>query len=239
MGWLDNSTNNIILDAVLTDYGRQALSKNDGSFQIIKFSLGDDEVDYSIIRKYGRTIGREKIEKNTPVFEAFTNQNLGLKYKMISVPKPLIYLPKLGFTVSAGQQNIVALATTPGQNLLTTANISVTQIPTGGASQVDQDLLETNFNVYVPDMFLTINGNFSAGSPDVNKISLYTIAATSGVGNPTLSFTLAVKSISTSTFAVYGKQSSNGAYTISTMVRVVGVSSGLVLDIPVTITNQP
>ena len=49
MGFLDQSTNNIILDAVLTDKGREFLSRNDGSFNIAKFAFGDDEVDYTII----------------------------------------------------------------------------------------------------------------------------------------------------------------------------------------------
>ena len=51
MGFLDHSTNNIIVDAVLTDLGRKRLSQNDGSFSIVKFALGDDEIDYSIIKK--------------------------------------------------------------------------------------------------------------------------------------------------------------------------------------------
>ena len=72
MGFLDNSTNNLILDAVLTDVGRQFLARNDGSFSIHKFALGDDEVNYGIVTKYGRTVGAEKIEKNTPIFEALT-----------------------------------------------------------------------------------------------------------------------------------------------------------------------
>ena len=42
MGFLDHSTNNIILDAVLTDYGRQALAANDGSFSIFKFAFSDE-----------------------------------------------------------------------------------------------------------------------------------------------------------------------------------------------------
>ena len=54
MGFLDHSTNNIIVDAVLTDIGRQALARNDGSFSIYQFALGDDEVDYDIIQQYGR-----------------------------------------------------------------------------------------------------------------------------------------------------------------------------------------
>ena len=32
MGFLDQSTNNIIIDAVLTAVGRELLCKNDGSF---------------------------------------------------------------------------------------------------------------------------------------------------------------------------------------------------------------
>ena len=47
MGFLDNS-GDIILDAVLTDHGRQVLSRGDGSFQITKFALGDTEIDYSL-----------------------------------------------------------------------------------------------------------------------------------------------------------------------------------------------
>jgi hypothetical protein len=63
MGFLDHSTNNIILDAVLTDTGRKFLSRNDGSFSITKFALGDDEVDYGVIKKYGRTVGKERLRK--------------------------------------------------------------------------------------------------------------------------------------------------------------------------------
>ena len=120
MGYLDNSTNNIILDAVLTDFGRQALARNDGSFRVAKFSLGDDEVNYGIITKYGRTIGREKIEKNTPIFEAFTNQNLGLKYRMISAPRPFIYLPRL--TLVPTTQTSVVLSTS-GESVIASIKI--------------------------------------------------------------------------------------------------------------------
>ena len=99
MGWLNHSSNNIILDAVLTDKGREAISRNDGSFAIVKFAAGDDDVDYTIIEKFGRTVGKEKIEKNTPVFEALTNQTQALKHRMISNSNPnLIRLPTLSLT---------------------------------------------------------------------------------------------------------------------------------------------
>ena len=41
MGFLDHSTNNIIIDAVLTDHGRKLLAENQGAFQIAFFSLSD------------------------------------------------------------------------------------------------------------------------------------------------------------------------------------------------------
>ena len=50
MGFLDNS-GDIILDAVLTDTGRMRLAKGDGSFKIVKFALGDDEINYELYKK--------------------------------------------------------------------------------------------------------------------------------------------------------------------------------------------
>lgn len=83
MGFLQQDTNNIIVDAVLTDLGRQKLAA--GTFNVIKFAAGDDEVDYGMIVRYGRTVGQEKIEKNTPVFEAITNNKLALVHPLVSL----------------------------------------------------------------------------------------------------------------------------------------------------------
>jgi len=233
MGWLDNSTNNIILDAVLTDYGRQALARNDGSFRVARFSLGDDEVDYGIISKYGRTVGREKIEKNTPVFEAFTNQNLGLKYRMISVPRPLLYLPSL--TLSSPTS--ISVSTTNTGNTKTYQKVIVTQSPQGGEATIEPDLLETNFDIYVSDLFLSIDGVTPIGSPDVNKISLYVLSSVIGTNEATLTFDIRVKPISASTFEVYGRAFGGGSTKtiINTSIKIVGKNSGVVLDLPVTV----
>ena len=95
MGFLNHTTNNIIIDAVLTERGRELLARNDGSFNISSFVFGDDEVDYSIIKKYGITIGKEKIEKNTPVFEANPNENIAIKHPLISFPNPLTRLTQI------------------------------------------------------------------------------------------------------------------------------------------------
>ncbi len=232
MGWLDNSTNNIILDAVLTDHGRQALARNDGSFRIAKFALGDDEINYGIITKYGRTVGREKIEKNTPIFEAFTNQNLGLKYRIISAPRPFIYLPRL--TLVPMTQTSVSL-TTSGDTI--SAFIKLEQQPQGGEVAIDADLIEVNFDVYVPDLFLTIQNQAAIGSPDSNKIAKYVIRTTNGGTVPTLEFTLRAKPLTSTIFTTYGRVTTTSSREITTSVKVVGRSSGAVVEIPVTITS--
>ena len=44
MGFLDNTS--ITVDAILTKTGRERLSQ--GTFQITKFSLSDEEIDYTL-----------------------------------------------------------------------------------------------------------------------------------------------------------------------------------------------
>ena len=46
MGYLNNQV--VTVDAILTKKGREAMAKNDGSFQITQFSLADDEIDYTL-----------------------------------------------------------------------------------------------------------------------------------------------------------------------------------------------
>jgi hypothetical protein len=235
MGWLDNSTNNIILDAVLTDYGREALARNNGSFNITKFSFGDDEVNYGIITKYGRTIGREKIEKNTPVFEALTNQNLALKYKLVSVPVPLVYLPKLQLdsstsTVDLKQSNSFAFSV-------------VQKNSDSDSSTLDPNIADSNFDVYYPSLFLSIDSvNNIPGQ--VSQDALRTAQTTRTVtvessGQRKVSITLVAKSITNNSFQTYGRQlTSGGPYVISTSVKLVGQSSGLSISVPVNIYSN-
>ena len=112
MGFLDHSTNNIIIDAVLTDTGRKMLADNRGRFKIAFFSLADDEVDYQIIEKFGRSVGKEKIAKNTPIFEAQTKSSLALKHRLLTLPDPTILrLPRLTLTATNLSSNLLSFNT--------------------------------------------------------------------------------------------------------------------------------
>jgi hypothetical protein len=72
MAFLDNS-GDIILDAVLTDTGRKRLARGDGSFRIVKFALGDDEINYGTYDGDAPEGEKDLEILQTPVLEAFTN----------------------------------------------------------------------------------------------------------------------------------------------------------------------
>ena len=104
MGFLDNS-GDIILDAVLTDTGRKRLARGDGSFNIAKFALADDEINYGLYNKNSAS-GSAYYDLEilqTPVLEAFTNNTSTLKSKLITISRTnLLYLPILKLNENKG-----------------------------------------------------------------------------------------------------------------------------------------
>ena len=82
--FLDNS-GDIILDAVLTDYGRQLLAKGDGSFNVVKFAFGDDEIDYTLYNTGAASPNQDSTLMSTPILEAFTNNTAALKNKLLTI----------------------------------------------------------------------------------------------------------------------------------------------------------
>jgi hypothetical protein len=207
MGFLDHSTNNIILDAVLTDTGRQFLSRNNGDFTLTKFALGDDEVNYSIIQKYGRTVGREKIEKNTPIFEALTNQAHSQKYRLISVSNPnLVRLPSFTYTGDAASSGgIVTLYTVSTSGKPTSSKINLEQNVLN-ETLIDVELRDQTFIVDVPNLFLLVDaGNKSPNNIDNQQRAYYTLtkSGTNSIAGSTLIFSINAKSLTQTVFDVY------------------------------------
>ena len=231
MGFLDHSTNNIILDAVLTDVGRKKLSQNDGSFSIHKFALGDDEVNYGIIQKYGRTVGKEKIEKNTPILEAMTNESYAQKYKLLSVSNPnLIYLPRLDITTT--NMSVIQLSRS---KTLTQSLTFELKMATAVSAGIDVELKDQIFIVELPDLFTEIPD----ASPDnisSQRRATYILPATtssSKSANPTLAMTIKLRSLSDSMFSVYGNNSE-----ITTYMKVTGVQSGASKEVKIVISKN-
>ena len=103
MGYLNNTS--VVVDAILTNTGRQLLAQNDGSFQITQFSLSDDEVDYTLYnpnQPSGSAFYGEAIE-NMPIIQAFPESNEIMKYKLITLPRGTAKLP----VINVGYSTII------------------------------------------------------------------------------------------------------------------------------------
>jgi hypothetical protein len=232
MGFLDHSTNNIIVDAVLTKKGREFLAENNGDFNITHFSLGDDEVDYSIIKQYGRTVGKEKIEKNTPVMEAVTSGNSALKYKLLSINESILFYPKYTITTSNITNNILNLRTQTNNNtsLFNTEEAVSFRIKTENNRRTAKSFTGGVYNVELDSNLLSINANATSEVTDpFSKMTVYTVlSAGAGVNNESdVGFTLSVKSgISTSAIE-FNKYKVSGTDFIRTFVRIVSRQTGI------------
>lgn len=151
MSFLDNS-GDIILDAVLTDTGRMRLSKGDGSFKIVKFALGDDEINYTLYRNSNSAKGAHPSGSayfdldilQSPVLEAFTNNTSTMNSKLISIPRTnILYLPLLKLNEEQGDW---------------AANTNSAQAADKFVVLVDEDSSRKTTATTNPGLFQTTNG---------------------------------------------------------------------------------
>lgn len=89
MGYLNKAT--ITVDAILTNRGRELLAKGgvgvDQAFNITKFAVADDEVDYGLYN-VSHPQGSEyygNIIENMPVMEATPDEQQIMRYKLVSL----------------------------------------------------------------------------------------------------------------------------------------------------------
>jgi hypothetical protein len=159
MGYLDNSS--ITVDAILTKRGRELLARNDGSFSITQFALGDDEIDYTLFNENhpnGTQYASEAIE-NMPLIEAIPDGSNMMKSQLISLTRGKSLLPYI--TVSGFTNNTITLVrgnTTPVSVAPSTHNLT-----NAGSSAVESGgykFTVVNFN-YLTSMV----SDSSVGSP--------------------------------------------------------------------------
>ena len=228
MGFLDNTTNNIILDAVLTDEGRRRLARSDGSFTISNFALADDEVDYTIIEKFGRTVGKEKIEKNTPVLEANTNASEALRYRAISArPRNILYLPV--FTISPSVTSV-----TLNNINAKSKKLAFTIEANSGLSAMDPSIVMQVAEIKMDYRFLQLQG---ARPSTINRdnIATYICPRDSGANTSTNATTvtktfLIAPSITSTSWQLYGIPSDKNI--IETVVQIRDMTGGAYITIP-------
>lgn len=208
MGFLDNTS--ITVDAVLTKKGRELLARGQNEFQITKFALADDEVDYELWNA-AHPLGSDYygiIIENMPIVEAVTDESYSLKYKLLTLPKNTIRIPQIvpnptSVTLEeGGNQQVITLTTKNGGN--ETLGYTVTLINSDAASIIGDG-----------------NGIANAADPV-------------GPNEDKRSVTISTNS----TFTIQSKVLADNV-DISTRVVVVGNETGGREEITLTVTNNP
>ena len=214
MGYLDNSS--ITVDAILTKRGRELLSRNDGSFKITQFALGDDEIDYSLFNEShpnGTQYSAEAIE-NMPLIEAIPNGAHSMNSKLITLARNSTAIPYIthgegtGVSIAQGGDKLVSPSTS---NL--------------GAGASIEDYIFTVLDIR---LFNDIEAEGGTGNThtaaDANEFSTIATSKTVRGGSVNLIATVDVDIVnSTNTSA-------------TTTLVIEGVDSGAIVQCPVTIT---
>lgn len=219
MGYLNNAV--ITVDAILTTKGRELLSRNDGSFQITQFALGDNEIDYTLYNPNhpsGSAYYGEAID-NMPLLEAFPSELQIMKYKLTTLPRGTAKLPvlDLGYAAITMKQG-AQLAITP-QTLNYLGN--------------EQTFETSGYSATIGDVrvFSTFTGqgiqSEAATSANVNATQTIGTSVSKTVIGTQISIT------ATTVNTLFGGNSQ-----LRTTLTVTGLDSGARLTIPVTITRQ-
>ena len=218
MGYLDNSS--ITVDAILTKRGRELLSRNDGSFQITQFALGDDEIDYGLFNETnpnGTQFSSEAIE-NMPLIEAIPNGANMMNSKLITLTRganaiPFITLTNGSTTLSVNQNQQFTIAAE-------TFNLTGTNV-----AQAEEYIFT------VLDSRLVIPGSFTASGtnlPTAADIAEFNTIETS----------LSVRGTSLTARATDSNALFSSTVTSrTTSVIIEGVTSGAIISVSLTVNK--
>lgn len=232
MGYNDNSTD-FFIDAVLTDHGRQLLSRNDGSFSVTRFRLGDDEIDY---RNWNELTGSDNKDQkilDTPIMEAFTNETIALRNPLITIRNAsLRYLPDMVANPSA--VSLKDRTDTIGGGV----NVTVSQQTTQSQAVIPAELVDFNYLIQVDNDLLYVADEVPVAIQSFGA-ARYIVPADSGkttaANGSQCVFTLRVATLNSSIFDILAGATAAKPRTITTTVVVTGQQSGLSVQIPVSI----
>jgi len=219
MGYLNNAV--ITVDAILTTKGRELLARNDGSFQITQFALGDDEIDYTLYNPNhpsGSAYYGEAID-NMPLLEAFPSELQIMKYKLTTLPRGTSKLPvlDLGYAAITLRQG-AQLSITP-QTLNYLGNDQTFETSGYSATIGDVRVLST-FTGQGIQTEAAIAANTNA------KQTIGTSVAKTVTGTQ-------INITATTVNTLFGSNAQ-----LRTTLTVTGLDSGARITIPVTVTRQ-
>jgi hypothetical protein len=125
MGFLNNTT--VTVDAILTKKGRELLAQGTEAFNITKFALSDDEVDYNLfdVTHPNGSDSFGKVIENMPLLEAIPDENHVMRYKLMTLPKNTIKMPIVSVSIDSITFNASEGVNQPARLVTaTTANVT-------------------------------------------------------------------------------------------------------------------
>ena len=125
MGFLNNTT--VTVDAILTKKGRELLAQGTEAFNITKFALSDDEVDYNLfdVTHPNGSDSFGKVIENMPLLEAIPDENHVMRYKLMTLPKNTIKMPIVSVSIDSITFNASEGINQPARLVsATTANVT-------------------------------------------------------------------------------------------------------------------
>jgi len=217
------------MDLALTDLGRQKLSQ--GNFDVVKFAVGDDEIDYGLwIHSTGSVNQDDEILK-TVITEAPVDARLALNYPCLSIANDdLQYIPTLDASSDP-------LTLNERDHSTSGKAIEWQQNTHSSSRQVPNDILDATFTLKMDNNTIGIQGE-TPTSVDSDGVAFYTVkrSTVNSVGGAKLTTSIIVKSLDSSTWDELGSGTSPNR-TISTNIWIQGNLSGLSDIITVTISE--
>jgi hypothetical protein len=210
MGYLNKET--VTVDAILTKRGRQLLSQGQSAFQITKFAVADDEVDYGLYdpahplgtQYYGSAI------ENMPIVEATPDETQNLRFKLVTLSRDsggINIIPTIGSSIEQINMTFdvtptvdINLETSAGQNIkfdeadgytaVLFDRTAVTIVPIGNiagvSTAIDTDSISTTS--------LVVQGlrGFSIEAKDVDRITNTQLVITGNESGATITIPITV-----------------------------------------------
>lgn len=242
MGILSRGTNDVIVvDAILTDLGRQRLAASASStvdFDIVQFSASDDDIDYSVFDDVdGTSVTFEdvvaRIIRRNVVFEPSTTQSTQARNKLIRVPlnqvAAISKMPTL--TVSGGN----SVSMTAGNT------VTVTLSQTFSDGVVQPSLVDDSFFVQFNSNLIRLTSSDGQSSSadittDAFRVSTTRFLATTINPQQGSNLIFTINTVFTS-FAAIAAQFGVTGTSMSTAITVIGKNTGISSTISLTINS--
>lgn len=154
MAYLKNQNNEIIVDAILTKYGREKLAR-DGSLGVVKFALSDDEVDYSLynVNHPSGELYYDVAIRELPILEALPGSDAVMKYLLFTTREvelnssSTLYIADIPTVFTTGVQDInIPFTVTPTLVPVPTDHMAVYYVAQVSGDIADVLTVEGNIN---------------------------------------------------------------------------------------------